>query len=41
MKILSASKLREDQLEAAIEALLFAKGAKVAPISAASKQRPT
>jgi hypothetical protein len=40
LRILSASKLRKDQLEAAIKALLFAEGPKVAAIPAAPKQGP-
>jgi hypothetical protein len=40
MRIPSASKLRKDQLEKAIKNLLFAEGAKVAPISVTPKQGP-
>ena len=40
MRIPSASTLRKDQLEAAIKKLLFAEGAKAAPISPAPKQGP-
>lgn len=40
MKIPSASKLRKDQLEAAIKNLLFGKGLKLAAISVTPKQGP-
>jgi hypothetical protein len=40
MGIRSASKLRKDQLEAAIKDLLFAEGVKVAAIAATPKQGP-
>ena len=40
MRIPSASKLRKDQLEAAIKNLLFAEGAKLAAISVAPKLGP-
>ena len=40
MRIPIASKLRKDQLEAAIKDLLFAEGAKVAAISVTPKQGP-
>lgn len=40
MRIPSASKLRKDQLEAAIKDLLFADGAKAAAISVTPKQGP-
>ena len=40
MRIPSASKLRKDQLEAAIKGLLFAEGAKFAAVSVTPKQGP-